>query len=69
MRNKSEEIEKSGKKVKVVKKVKEPIEGTVIKLLENFNQTLMKLKKRIYNIKMQYKSYQAKIVSHTSLPN
>ncbi|CAH2095385.1 unnamed protein product [Euphydryas editha] len=57
----SEMIEKSGKKVRITKNVKETSEGTVSKLIENFNRTLVELKKHIYKIKIQYKSYRAAI--------
>lgn len=58
---KSETIEKSDKKIKVTKNVKEIVEGTVEELIENFKQALVQLKKHIYNIKVQYKSYRAAI--------
>ncbi|XP_063384484.1 uncharacterized protein LOC134670614 [Cydia fagiglandana] len=54
---KSEMIEKSGKKVKVTKNVKEIAEGTVEELIGNLKQTMIQLKKHVYNIKVQCKSY------------
>ncbi|KAL3282221.1 hypothetical protein HHI36_005415 [Cryptolaemus montrouzieri] len=54
---KSETIEKSGKRVKITKNMKEIFQETVADLIRKFNQK--DLKKHIYNIKVQYKCYPA----------
>ncbi|CAH2008898.1 unnamed protein product [Acanthoscelides obtectus] len=54
---KCEVIERSSKKVKITKNVKEIVEGTVPELIGRFNKTLRELKKHSFNITTQYRSY------------
>ncbi|CAB3261155.1 unnamed protein product [Arctia plantaginis] len=54
--------DKSGKgRLKVTKNVKEITEGTVEELIEKFRVAIIALKKHIFNIKMQYRSYRIAI--------
>ncbi|CAH1636783.1 unnamed protein product [Spodoptera littoralis] len=57
----SEVIDKSGKKVKITKSIKEIITSSVAELIEKFKLAIQVLKKHIYNIKMQYRSYRLAI--------
>lgn len=58
---KTEIVDKSGKKVKITKNIKEITEGTVAELADKFKEALVTLRKHIYNIKIQYRSYREAI--------
>ncbi|CAH0558569.1 unnamed protein product [Brassicogethes aeneus] len=54
---KTEVIEKSGKKIKVTKSIKEEKESTGKDLIDKFEATLKEFKRHIYYIKTQYRNY------------
>lgn len=55
--SKTEMIEKSGKKIKVTKNVKEEMKSTGKALMDKFETTLKEFKRHIYYIKTQYRNY------------
>ncbi|CAH0397863.1 unnamed protein product [Chilo suppressalis] len=56
---KTEIVEKSGKKMKVTKNIKEEVKSKVENLIDAFEETLKNFKRHVYNIKTQYKNYRA----------